>query len=117
MDSEVQTEQSQVQLTRIEGVLNLVHYKVDDLVTTVGRHEVEISKLQLEQQQLALTAEARERSVVTTAKALAEAKRAEDAVARADVTRSEIMWTPFSRFIAVASVLTALATLWMYANK
>lgn len=38
-----------VQLTRMEGVLNLIAYQLGDLKATVQRHEVDITALKLQQ--------------------------------------------------------------------
>lgn len=103
-------EPTALQLTRIEGVLNLIHYKVDDLVTTVARHEDEISKLKLETQQLALGAQARDREVVATAKALREAKEAQDSAIRTEMTKSEQSWTPFARMMTVLGCILGILT-------
>lgn len=43
------TEPVPVQLTRIEGTVNLIAYQLGDLVKRVDRHDVDISDLKLAQ--------------------------------------------------------------------
>ena len=103
------SESVSVQLTRMEGVLNLVGYKVTDLVIRVDRHERDLGELKLSTQQLAADAVARDATVAATAKALREAKEAQDATARAEVSKSERTWSPFTKIFAT---IAAVATIW-----
>ena len=88
-------------------MLNLVGYKVTDLVIRVDRHERDLGELKLSTQQLAADAVARDATVAATAKALREAKEAQDATARAEVSKSERSWSPFTKFFAVIAALAA----------
>jgi hypothetical protein len=98
-----------VQLTRMEGVLNAVAEKVGDLRGHVDRHEVEISALQLTTQQLASDARAKDLTVLATAKALADAKTASDAAARAESDKADAAWSPTMRVLSVIGGFAALA--------
>lgn len=109
-------EPTPVQLTRMEGVLNLVAERIANVSgrlektdARVDRHEEELSRLKLSTQQLGADAIARDATVAATAKALREAKEAQDAATNAETSKSERSWSP----VAKASVLIAtLATLW-----
>jgi len=93
----------------MEGVLNLIGYKVTDLVVRVDRHERELGELKLSTQQLAADAIARDATVVATAKALREAKEAQEATVRAEVAKSDSAWSPYTKLFAV---IAALGVVW-----
>jgi cell division protein FtsB len=105
MDEVPATEPTAVQLTRMEGILTLVAYKTDNLVLTVGQHAKDIAGLQLKVQSLDQEAEAREKTVEQTAKALREAKETADATARAEMQKSAAAWTPMTRLFAVTTAI------------
>lgn len=94
-----------VQLTRMEGVLNLIVYKTDDMVKRVGHIESGLTKMQAEVQRLQLEAAARD----STAKALQEALDGEN-VRRKDL--SEARWTPFQRWLTTLATTAVLVNLW-----
>ena len=98
-----------VVLARIEGVLNLVNYKVDGVVQRVDHHEKRIGELTLEVQRLGDQATASAQTVVKTAEALKDAKEAQDAQTRSEMTKSEKFWTPWSRVAAFASAAAGVA--------
>ena len=93
-----------VQLTRIEGVLNLVAYRMDDIASTVKEHGEEISALKMFTQRLSDDAKASRETALSLAKALKEADEA-----RRD--KSEQSWTPFQRSIAIISAVTAVTAI------
>jgi hypothetical protein len=99
-------------LTEINGTMKLVHYKVDDLVIRVDRHEREIGELRMEAQRLATDAEAREATVIATAKALREAKEAQDAAQRVDAEKSERAWSPLSKVLMVVTIFATLISIY-----
>jgi hypothetical protein len=101
-------EPTPVQLTRMEGILTLVAYKLDTLVLTVQQHTQDIAMLILTVARLDQEAVAREKTVEQTAKALREAKEAADATARAESAKSDRAWTPMSRLFAAIAAVTAV---------
>jgi hypothetical protein len=101
-------ETTPVQLTRMEGLLGLISYKVDSLVTTVGRHETQISGLTLSVQRLGDEATSSQATVVATAKALREAKEAQEATSRAEVAKADQTWTPMARLFAFTTAAAAI---------
>jgi peptidoglycan hydrolase CwlO-like protein len=103
-----ETESIPVQLTRMEGILTLVNYKTDNLVTSVAEHTKDISTLKARVQTLGQEAEAREKTVVQTAQALKEAKEAAEATARAEATKAERTWTLMTRLFAAVAAGSAL---------
>jgi nitrogenase subunit NifH len=112
MSDDVTTgESTPVQLTRMEGILKLVNYKTDNLVTSVAEHAKSISVLKLDVARLAQEAEADKKTVVQTAQALKDAKEAAEATARIEAQKAERTWTPMTRlFAAVAAGSAAIAT-------
>lgn len=110
-------EPTTVQLTRMEGVLNLVAYQVTGLIERVDRHEAEIRILTSETQKLASDAKANIQTVESTAKALREAKESEEAATRASLARSEQTWSPFARTLAVVAVLASLLSVYLIAVR
>ena len=109
MSDDVQPiEQTPVQLTRMEGILTLIDYKVDALVSRVDRHERELSTLTLSVQSLedARVADTKER--IATAEAVKSAKDAQEAVTRAIVAKSDQSWSTLTRVFAVATAVLVL---------
>jgi DNA-binding protein YbaB len=105
-----ETESIPIQLTRMEGILKLVNYKTDNLVTTVAEHSRDISTLKLRVQTLADAADADKKTVEQTAKALKDAKEASEATARSEAQKAEKAWNPVSRGLALlATASTAIA--------
>lgn len=97
-----------VQLTRMEGMLQLIAYKVDSLVVTVARHGEQIAALLLTTQRLEQDAESSKATVIATAKALREAKEAQEATARAESAKDDQSWTPITRMFAVLAAAGGL---------
>lgn len=97
-----------VQLTRMEGTLNLINHQLGELVARVALHESRIGVIELSVQRLGDAAVANERTVEQTAKALKDAKEATEATARAEMQKSEQSWSPVSRTLAVTVVFLAL---------
>lgn len=87
-----------IQLTRMEGVLNLINHQLSELIRRVDGHESRISVIELSVQRLGDAAVANERTVEQTAKALKDAKEATEATARAEMQKSESAWNPVARF-------------------
>ena len=93
-----------VQLTRMEGKIDLLTYKLTTLDSRVDKHEHEIGVLKSDSQRLSEQAVARDATAVALAAALKEAEtnRRE---------KSEQTWTPFQRGIALLGGLVTLAAL------
>lgn len=95
-----------VQLTRMEGKLDLVAFQIADHGKRLDTHEALITSLTLTVQRLSDQAVARDATVVTTAAALKDAEEA-----RRD--KDTQGWTPAQRAFAVlgaAAVIFALIT-------
>ena len=101
-DSGPQSESLHVQLTRMEGVLNLVLERTVNLADRMGKVEVRASDLEAVTQRLDLDADARDKTAVALALALkdAEAERR---------TKSESAWSPFAKVITVIIAAAGVA--------
>ena len=95
-------ETTAVQLTRVEGSINLILFQMDQLTETVKQHTAEISALQMFTQRLADEATASHETALSLAKALKDADEARR-------SQSEQTWTPFQRIITVMVALAAVA--------
>ena len=93
-----------LQMTRMEGVLNLVADRVSGLIFRVDRHETELAELKSLTQTLREGADADKKTAVALALALKEA----DETRR---TKDNYMWTPFGRFIAALGTIATIAGL------
>lgn len=91
-----------IQLTRIEGKIDLIFFQVTDHAKILDRHGEDITQLKMTTQQLSSDAGAREDTVVATAKALADAKKAQD-----DAVESK--WAPWGRTTAIVVAAVAVA--------
>lgn len=97
-------EPTSVQLTRMEGVLNLVAFQVTDHGRRLDRAEGNIDSLNLVTQRLGDDAQASRATALSLAKALKEADEA-----RRD--KSAEQWSPFQRVAVAISAATALAAI------
>src|SRR5687767_11482327 len=97
--SEPPTEATPVQLTRMEGLLNLINFQLTELVRRVDTHESRIGVVELKVQRLGDAAEADKITVAQTAAALKDAKEATEAQARVEVQKSEAAWSPMNRLL------------------
>lgn len=118
-NSGTQTESSAVQLTRMEGKLDRVADRVNDLRGRVDRHETEIGDLKSLTQTLKEGAKASADKAEALALALKEAKEAVDAtalqeankaatVAREKTDRDALGWSPIARLFAVFAAVLAV---------
>lgn len=103
-----------VQLTRMEGVLNLIaergvntDRRVDGHASEIGAMKVSISGLQSETQTLREGADADKKTAVALALALKEA----DETRR---TKSEQSWSPITRLFAVLTAVAGLLSIYFY---
>ena len=99
-----QPESMAVQLTRMEGVINLMAYKLDEVVTVTKDHGVRLGVAEVEIQRLKdeLKADAEQREAVIAALRENEDSKQE---------RSRARWTPWERVIAAGVALIALGSL------
>jgi len=110
MTAPVSPESVPVQLTRMEGKLDLVQQRMNDLVPRVDRHEGEIAGLQLETQRLSLEAKARDETAIALAVALKDAKETQEATSRAEAAKEAAKegqkWSPIQRLVLVGGVVS-----------
>jgi hypothetical protein len=97
-----------VQLTRMEGTLNLINFQIGALGGRVDSLEVRTGGLELNVQRLGDAAVADKLTVEQTARALKDAKEATEAQARSELQKSDQAWTPINRLLAATSILSAL---------
>ena len=114
------SESMHVQLTRMEGVLNLVAERTVHLDGRMEKVEVRTSSLEAATQRLDLESEARDKTAVALALALKEAKEAVETTAQVEAakkqseereaaTKAALGWSPITRLFAVlAAVLIAV---------
>jgi len=100
----LQSESLHVQLTRMEGVLNLVLERTVNLADRMGKVEVRTGDLEAVTQRLDLDADARDKTAVALALALkdAEAERR---------TKTETTWSPFAKTITGILAVAGTASL------
>lgn len=94
-----------VLLARIEGTLGNVLEKVSSLIVRVDRTEMHMGQIQLDVQRLDLEAKASAATVTATAKALREAKEAQDATSRAETVKADRAWSPVTKVFAFTAFL------------
>jgi hypothetical protein len=111
------SESHAVQLARLEGALNLVHRLVEDMAPRVSTHDAAIASLNLAAQRLDNEAGWRDKTVESTARALKDAKEAQDAAMRSEAAKAEQGWTPMARLFAVISAIaTVMVIVSVYAD-
>jgi outer membrane murein-binding lipoprotein Lpp len=96
-----EVESLSVQLTRMEGKLDGVDYKVSDLLIRVTDLEARVRVLESDTQALGASAQARDEKAVALALALKEAEQT-----RRD--QEKYVWTPFNKFMAIVSTLASV---------
>jgi peptidoglycan hydrolase CwlO-like protein len=108
------SESVMVTLARMEGKLNRVFDRVDDLRPRVDNHDAEIGALKAKTQGLELGAKASVETATALAKALREAKETAEASARMEAdkvtkaaqeeaTKAALGWSPVTKVFAVLS--------------
>ena len=98
-----QSESLHVQLTRMEGVLNLVLERTTNLAVRMDKVEERAADLEAVTQRLDLDADARDKTAVALALALkdAEAERR---------SKTENTWSPFAKVITVLVAVAGIAS-------
>lgn len=97
-----------VQLTRMEGVLNLINHQLDEIIRRVDGHESRIAVIELSVQRLGDAAVADKLTVEQTARALKDAKEATEAQARSELQKAETAFSPVARLATGAAILSSL---------
>lgn len=95
-----EAESLSVQLTRIEGVVNLVKYQNDDVITRVTRLERTANETESKVQKLELEATARDDKAIALALAL---KEADETYKDKNLGR----WSPLNRIYLLVGILYA----------
>jgi len=106
-------ESTPVQLTRMEGILNVVLERTSTLTRRMDDAEERCRQLETVTQRLDLDALARDKTAVALALALKEAKEAVEATARLKGAEAAQTWSPFARFGAVIGSLVAIGSLYL----
>ena len=107
-----------IQLTRMEGKLDRVGDRVDDLRHRVDAHDGEIGTLKSKTQSLSEGALAAEKTALALAVALKDAKEATEATARLEAdkfavaereaqTKAALGWSPVTKVFAAGSFILA----------
>lgn len=107
-DDNAPTDSTPVQLTRMEGTLNLINFQLAAMTPRVDNHESRIGTAELAIQRLGDAAVADKLTVEQTARALKDAKEATEATARAELQKSDQAWTPVARLSVAAAILSSL---------
>lgn len=116
-----------VQLTRMEGVLNLVLERTTNLTSRMDRVEGRTSSLEAVAQRLDLEATARDRTAIALALAVKEAKEAIEATARTkqndaataereQVDKAALGWSPITKLFAVLAAVLIVVNLYQALN-
>jgi len=95
----------------MEGVLNRIADRVNDLRGRVDQHETDIATLKSLTQSLKEGADASKETAVALALALKDAKETQEATARAEVAKSDQSWQPVTKVFAVIAGLAVMWTL------
>lgn len=99
-----EAESLSVQLTRVEGVVNLVKYQNDDVITRVTRLERTANETESKVQKLELEATARDDKAIALALALKEADKTYK-------DKNTGRWTPLNRvYLLVGILYTGIVT-------
>lgn len=123
MDRSVEPESMLIQLTRMEGTLNLIDHKVDAVGARMDRAETDIDGLKSLTQTLKEGAASSEKTAAALALALKEAKETAEGTARAETAkaaaaqheidaRAALGWTPITRLFAVVAALAIVFNLY-----
>lgn len=123
MDKLMEPDPMIIQLTRMEGTLNLIDHKVDTVGKRMDRAETNIDSLQSQTQSLKEGAASSEKTATALALALKEAKETAEGTARTEVAkaaavqreaeaRAALGWSPITRLFAVVAVMAIIFNLY-----
>lgn len=115
-DDNAPADSTPVQLTRMEGTLNLINFQLAAMTPRVDNHESRIGNIELSVQRLGDAAVADKLTVEQTARALKDAKEATEATARAELQKSESAWNPVARLSVAAAVLSSMVAFYFAIN-
>ena len=105
-----ETELSSVQLTRIEGTLNLIKYQNEDMSNRITHISADVDKLKTDVHTLQLEAVARDKLAGTVATTLKDADAAL-------LVKNDQKWTPLTRIIAVTTLILYVTTMYFMFNR
>jgi chromosome segregation ATPase len=97
-----ESESISVQLTRVEGKIDGMDYKVGDLLTRMTSIERRVHTLESDTQALGASALARDEKAAALTLALKEAEQT-----RRD--QEKYVWTPFNKFMAIVTTVATVA--------
>ena len=100
----------EVQLTRIEGTINLIKYQNEDMAKDMTHVKVDVDKLKTDVHTLQLEAVARDKLAGTVALTLKDADAAL-------IVKNDQKWTPLTRMIAITSLVLYVSTMYFLFNK
>lgn len=105
-----EVEPTPVQLTRMEGVLNLILFRMDDVVTRVIHLEGKVTQHDSDISTIKAEAAAR----LVTANTVAETLKDKSTE---DLASSNRKWTPLTRVVGIASLVLYLTTIYFMFKK
>ena len=105
-----EAETSHVQLTRIEGTINLIKYQNESMAKRMGDLEVSVDKLKTDVHTLQLEAVARDRLAVTVATTLKDSDAAL-------IVKNDQKWSPVTRLVAITSIILYVTTVFFLFHK
>ena len=105
-----EAETSHVQLTRIEGTINLIKYQNEAMAKRMGDLEVSVGKLKTDVHTLQLEAVARDRLAVTVATTLKDSDAAL-------IVKNDQKWSPVTRLVAITSIILYVTTVFFLFHR
>lgn len=105
-----EVEPTPVQLTRMEGVLNLILFRMDDVVTRVIHLEGKVTQHDSDISTIKADAAAR----LVTASTVAKTLKDKDTQ---DLENNNRKWTPLTRMVAIASLILYVTTVYFLFKK
>lgn len=105
-----ETELPSVQLTRIEGTINLIKYQNEDMGKRLSAMSIDVEKLKTDVHTLQLEAVARDKLAGTVATTLKDADAAL-------LVKNDQKWTPLTRIIAITSLILYITTMYFLFNR
>ncbi len=107
---DTQTEPSAVQLTRIEGTINLIKYQNENMSKDMTHVKVDVEKLKTDVHTLQLEAVARDKLAGTVASTLKDADAAL-------IVKNDQKWTPLTRLVLIVTAVLYITSLYFLLHK
>jgi hypothetical protein len=105
-----EAEPTSIQLTRIEGIINLIKYQGEVNSKDMSHVKVDIEKLKTDVHTLQLEAVARDKLAVTVATTLKDSDAAL-------IVKNEQKWTPLTRIYIIGGTISYAMTIWLTYHK